>query len=57
MKHNVVPAFPSPIIQVYVEEDTSELLGHNQYTASHQTREGIDFTDKLASQRLSLIHI
>ena len=52
MKYNVVPAFPSPIIQVYVEEDTSELLGHNQYTASHQTREGIDFTDKLASQRV-----
>ena len=26
MKYNVVPAFPSPIIQVYVEEDTSELF-------------------------------
>ena len=33
MKYNVVPAFPSPIIQVYVEEDTSELFGHNKSVA------------------------
>tara|TARA_B100000427_G_scaffold114643_1_gene95171 strand:+ start:264 stop:896 length:633 start_codon:yes stop_codon:yes gene_type:complete len=52
MEYNVVTAFPSPIIQVYVEEDTSELLGHNQYTASHQTRERFDHSDPLASQRV-----
>ena len=36
MNYNVVPAFPSPIIQVYVEEDTSELLEHDQYTVSYE---------------------
>jgi len=39
MRYNVIPAFPSPVIQVYVEEDTSELFGHNQYTSSFETRE------------------
>ena len=52
MKCNVVPAFPSPIIQVHVEEDTSELLGHNQYTASFETRQRFDRSDQLASQRV-----
>ncbi len=52
MKYNVVPAFPSPIIQVHVEEDTSELLGHNQYTASFETRQRFDRSDQLASQRV-----
>tara|TARA_B100000945_G_scaffold298347_1_gene278111 strand:+ start:63 stop:695 length:633 start_codon:yes stop_codon:yes gene_type:complete len=52
MKYNVIPAFPSPVIQVYVEEDTSELLGHNQYTASFETRQRFDHSDQLASQRV-----
>jgi len=39
MRYNVIPTFPSPLIQVYVEEDTSELLGHNEYTSSFETRE------------------
>tara|TARA_B100001113_G_scaffold85236_1_gene67868 strand:- start:508 stop:1140 length:633 start_codon:yes stop_codon:yes gene_type:complete len=52
MEYNVVTAFPSPIIQVYVEEDTSELLGHDQYTASFETRERFDHRDALASQRV-----
>ena len=52
MEYNVVTAFPSPIIQVHVEEDTSELLGHDQYTASFETRERFDHRDALASQRV-----
>jgi len=36
MNCNVVNLFPSPVIQVYVKEDTSELLGHNEYTVSHE---------------------
>ena len=53
MNYDVVPAFPSPIIQVEVEEDTSELLGHNEYTASFQTREKFDLgSKKIGSQRV-----
>ena len=38
MNYNVVPAFPSSIIQVYVEEDTSELLGNGDDTVTPQRR-------------------
>ena len=33
MHFNVFPLFPSPVIQVNVEEDTSELLENNNYDA------------------------
>ena len=37
MNHNTVALFPSPVIQVIVEEDTSELLEYNNpYTISNQ---------------------
>ena len=36
MSHNVIPAFPSPIIQTYVKEDTSELLDPDEYTVSFE---------------------
>tara|TARA_B100001094_G_scaffold325405_1_gene379681 strand:- start:815 stop:1447 length:633 start_codon:yes stop_codon:yes gene_type:complete len=52
MNYDVVPAFTSPIIQVEVEEDTSELLGHNQYTASFETSQRLDHSNPLASQRV-----
>tara|TARA_B100000131_G_scaffold245247_1_gene238003 strand:- start:237 stop:809 length:573 start_codon:yes stop_codon:yes gene_type:complete len=38
MNYNVVPTFPSSIIQVYVEEDTSELLGNGDDTVTPQRR-------------------
>ena len=50
MNYNVVPAFPSPIIQVYVEEDTSELLEHDQYTVSHEQND--NYENPLSSRRV-----
>ena len=50
MNYNVVPSFPSPIIQVYVEEDTSELLGHNQHTVSYEQTD--DYEKPTASRRV-----
>ena len=38
MKTEVVPLFPSPVILVDVEGDTSELLTHNEFTISNKTR-------------------
>ena len=38
MYYSVASVFPTPLIQVEVEEDTSELLGHNQYTVSDEQR-------------------
>ena len=38
MNTHVVPLFPSPVIMVDVEKDTSELLTHNDFTISQQTR-------------------
>ena len=34
MHCNVIPAFPSPVIQVMVDDDTSELLEHDEYNVS-----------------------
>ena len=50
MQTQLIPAFPSPIIQVYVEEDTSELLGHNEYTVSHAQKD--DYEKSTASRRV-----
>ena len=50
MKHNVMPAFPSPVIQVIVEEDTSELLGHDEYTVSNEQVD--DYKKPTSSQRI-----
>ena len=36
MHCNVIPAFPSPVIQVIVDDDTSELLKHDEYNVSTQ---------------------
>ena len=47
---NAFPAFPSPVIQVFVEEDTSELLGHDEYTVSTQ-QEG-DYENPISCQRV-----
>ena len=38
MKTEVVPLFPSPVILVDVEGDTSELLTHNEFTVSNKRR-------------------
>jgi len=50
MNYNVVPAFPSPVIQVLVEEDTSELLEHNEYTVSHEQSD--DYEKPVSCQRV-----
>ena len=55
MKHNVIHAFPSPVIQVYVEEDTSELLGHDEFTPSNKQdidAGKIDTFEKALNQRV-----
>ena len=55
MRYNVIPAFPSPVIQVYVEDDTSELLGHDNFVTSykHDTDTGkIDTFRKAPSLRV-----
>jgi len=50
MNRNVINLFPSPVIQVIVEDDTSELLTHNQYTVSYQQRD--DYEKPTASRRV-----
>ena len=50
MNRNVINLFPTPVIQVIVEEDTSELLTHNQYTVSYQQRD--DYEKPTASRRV-----
>tara|TARA_X000000368_G_scaffold107073_1_gene83108 strand:+ start:257 stop:916 length:660 start_codon:yes stop_codon:yes gene_type:complete len=50
MNYNVIPAFPSPVIMVDVEEDTSELLEHDQYSVSHEQKD--DYEKPVASQRV-----
>ena len=50
MNYRVSPLFPTPLIQVEVEEDTSELLGHNQYTVSDEQR--FDYEKPSASRRV-----
>jgi len=50
MDCNVINLFPSPVIQVYVKEDTSELLGHDDYTVSFQQKN--DYEKPTASQRV-----
>ena len=50
MNPNVINLFPSPVIQLYVEEDTSELLGHDDYTVSFQQKN--DYEKPTASQRV-----
>ena len=50
MDCNVINLFPSPVIQVYVKEDTNELLGHNEYTVSHEQRD--DYEKPSGSQRV-----
>ena len=50
MDCNVINLFPSPVIQVYVKEDTSELLGHNEYTVSHEQKD--DYEKPAGSQRV-----
>ena len=53
MDYNVINLFPSPVIQVNVEEDTSELLGHNEYTVSYEQRNfGDDYEKPRGSQRV-----
>tara|TARA_B100001996_G_C18628637_1_gene580855 strand:- start:707 stop:1354 length:648 start_codon:yes stop_codon:yes gene_type:complete len=42
MDCNVISAFPSPVIQVYVKEDTSELLEHDEYTVSTDQMDGYE---------------
>jgi len=50
IEYNVVPAFPSPVIQVLVEEDTSELLEHDEYTVSHEQKG--DYDKPVSCQRV-----
>ena len=50
MYYSVASVFPTPLIQVEVEEDTSELLGHNQYTVSDEQR--FDYEKPSASRRV-----
>ena len=50
MNYSVASIFPTPLIQVEVEEDTSELLGHNQYTVSDEQR--FDYEKPSASRRV-----
>ena len=50
MYYSVASVFPTPLIQVEVEEDTSELLGHNQYTVSDEQR--FDYENPAASRRV-----
>ena len=50
MNYSVASLFPTPLIQVEVEEDTSELLGHNQYTVSGEQR--FDYKNPGASRRV-----
>ena len=50
MNYSVASIFPTPLIQVEVEEDTSELLGHNQYTVSNQQMD--DYENPGSSRRV-----
>ena len=50
MNYSVASIFPTPLIQVEVEEDTSELLGHNQYTVSNQQMD--DYQNPGSSRRV-----
>ena len=52
LNYNTVPLFPSPVIQVRVDDDTSELLEYNDRDTTVSTHQSNDYKQSGSNERV-----